>query len=87
MRAVLTILFPWQGTFKQLELRRRWWHRLAVVAFFIALVAVLVASWVLAFGSLRPDHSYMPDIQYWAMDTDGNPEQITLGPPVTQAST
>jgi hypothetical protein len=85
MKAVLTILFPWQGTFKQLGLRNRWWHRLAVVAFFIALVPVLGTSCVLAFGSLQPVHSYMPDIQYWAMDRDGNSEQVTLGPPVTQA--
>ena len=85
MRAVLTILFPWQGTFKQLGLRKRWWHRLAVVAFFIALLPMLGVSWVLAFASLQPVHSYMPDIQYWLIDTDGNPQQMTLGPSVTQA--
>lgn len=27
----------------------------------------------------------MPDIQYWMNDTYGNPQQLTLGPPVTQA--
>jgi hypothetical protein len=85
MRTVLLILFPWRGTFKLLGLRQRWWHRLASVSFLIALVPMLSASWVVTFGSLQPDHSYMPDIQYWAMDTDGNAEEITFGPPVTQA--
>ena len=85
MRAVLAILFPWRRTFKELGLKKRWWHRLAVVAFSIALMPILGASWVLAFSSLQPDQSSMPPIQYWAMDTDGNPEQIILGPPVTQA--
>lgn len=85
MRAVLTILFPWQGTFKRLGLEKRWLHRLAVVTFFVALVPMLGFSWMLAIDSLEPTHSYMPDIHYWAMGTDGNPEQITFGPPVTQA--
>jgi hypothetical protein len=85
MRAVSSILFPWQDTFKKLELQKHWWHRLAVVAFFIVLVLMIGASLVLAFSSLQPYPSSMPDIQYWSIDTDGNPEQITLGPVTTQA--
>ena len=58
--------------------------RLAVVAFFIAFLPTLGASCFLAFSYFQP-HSYTLDIQYWLTDTDGNQEQVTLGPPVAQA--
>lgn len=30
------ILFPFTGLFDRLDLKRRWWHRLAVVVFFLS---------------------------------------------------
>jgi hypothetical protein len=84
MREVLAILFPWQGTFKQLGLGERWWHRLAVVAFFIALLPALGGSGFLAFSYFQP-HTRTLYIRYWTAVTAGNPVEVTLGPPVTQA--
>lgn len=56
-----------------------------MVLFFTALVSITVVSGLLAFSSLGPSPYVMPDVQYWATDTDGNPQTVTLGPPVTQA--
>ena len=63
MKLMFTILNPWQGTFNRLGLYRRWWHRLAVVTFFIALLLVLGASWGFAFSYFRPVQSLL-NIQY-----------------------
>jgi len=56
---MIAILNPWQGTYRQLKLGRRWWHRLAVVTFYAALVLVLGASWGVGFISLQPFRSHM----------------------------
>jgi hypothetical protein len=59
---VLRVLFPWRGAFARLSLGRHCGHRLAVVASFNALVWVLGFSWGVAFTSLQPVRSVMPEI-------------------------
>ena len=80
MRAVARVMFPWQKTFKKLELARRWWHRLAVVVFCIALVLVLLGSWMFAFGAYEPNQSFMPDIHFWTVDSNGNQNDLPTPP-------
>jgi len=72
------ILNPWQGTFNRLGLERLWWHRLAVVAFFITLVLVLGASSV----AFRPAHSTF-NVEYWqdGVALDSEPVTTPLPPP------
>jgi hypothetical protein len=72
MKILLAILFPWQATFKQAGLHKRWWHRLAGVLFFVVILVVLSFSWVFAFASFQPQYSKMPAIEYWEMNTDGD---------------
>ena len=57
-------LYPWQSAFNQLGLERHWWHRLAVVTFFIALAPIFSAFGFLAFMYLRPVYSHMPEIVF-----------------------
>lgn len=65
MRKIIGFLFPWVPTFKRLELEKRWWHRLAVVLFFIALAPLLLYSWVIGDDANSPVHSSGGEIQYW----------------------
>jgi hypothetical protein len=73
---MIRILNPWQGTFNRHGLAKHWWHRLAVVTFFLTLVLGLGASWV----AFRPVHSYM-DVEYWMNDIHG--ARIAMPPPPT----
>lgn len=75
-------LFPWRNTFRRLELERHWWHRLAVVLFFVALVPVLLCSWVIADEADSPVHSFGGDIQHWEVMSPP-PDGYTIGPDVT----
>lgn len=65
VRRVVGWFFPWRKLFGRLELEKRWWHRLAIVAFFIALVPMLLFSWAVASDSYRPANTYNSEIHQW----------------------
>lgn len=65
MKRVIGVLFPWRAMFRRLELEKRWWHRLAVVLLFIALVPVFLFSWVLGDDANGPVLSLEGEIQHW----------------------
>ncbi len=60
-----SLLFPIRSTVRRLELEQRWWHRLAVVFFFVALVPILLSSSVLGYDMCEPEHDYIQEIHYW----------------------
>jgi hypothetical protein len=82
MSKVIGFLFPWRKTFKRLELEKRWWHRLAIVVFFVALLPTLLYSWILATNANGPVNSFEPDISYLAgpppSGTTPKPESSTV---------
>jgi hypothetical protein len=55
------LLFPWKGTIRRLELGKRWWHRLAVVVFFVVLIATLLVTWYRVGEFPIHVEVYMPD--------------------------
>lgn len=65
MQRAIAFLFPWRKTFRRLELQKRWGHRLAVVVFFGALIALFLCSWIVAEFGLAPVITYEGNIQYW----------------------
>lgn len=65
MRKVIGFLFPWRATFKRLELEKQWWHRLAVVVFFVALVPTLLYSWAIGDDAHTPVNSFESNIHHW----------------------
>jgi hypothetical protein len=75
MRKVIGFLFPWRATFKRLELEKQWWHRLAVVVFFVALLPTLLYSWVFADDACSPVKSYESEIHEWGGQ---NPNGVLL---------
>jgi hypothetical protein len=76
MSKLVGVLFPWGRTFKRLELKERWWHRLAVVLFSIALIPSFLFSWVIGNEANVPIHSFDQDIHYWG--PNGVPTGIEL---------
>jgi hypothetical protein len=75
------IFFPWRRVFKRLQLQRRWWHRLAVVLFAIALILFLPLAWVYTFTAWEPYPSGIPEIDFWTADSDGNRNNLMSPPP------
>ncbi len=71
MSKIIGFLFPWWNTYRRLELQKRWWHRLAVVLFFIALVPALLFSWGIADDGSAPTNQFDSDITYWERTTSG----------------
>jgi hypothetical protein len=67
MRKAVGFLFPWNNTFKRLELEKRWWHRLAVVLFFVLLIPPFAFSWVIENEVNAPPNTVVPRINYWAI--------------------
>lgn len=65
MRNIIGCLFPWLKTFRRLQLEKRWWHRLAVVLFFVALTPAFVGSWVIGYSVSGPVYSFEQDIHHW----------------------
>jgi hypothetical protein len=65
MRKWIGFLFPCRKTYKRLDLQKRWWHRLAVVVFFVALVPTLLYSWVIGDDAYTPLNSFEGNINYW----------------------
>ena len=60
---VTSIVFPFRQTFRRLELEKRWWHRLCVVAFFaVLLCAAVFTAWV-AYFSFSFSVATMPYIE------------------------
>lgn len=80
MSNAIAFLFPWNKTFTRLDLQKRWWHRLAVVLFFLALISVLVVSGVCAFAAYEPYPSIVPDIHFWTTDSNGNQNELETPP-------
>jgi hypothetical protein len=70
MRKVIGFLFPWRNTFRGLELEKRWWHRLAVVVFFVALVPALVFAWVIGDDAYTPVNRFDSNIHHWGQFTN-----------------
>ena len=60
-----SLLFPFSSTFRRLELEKRWWHRLAAVIFFVALIPAFLCSWTVGSDANEPEHTYIQDIHYW----------------------
>jgi hypothetical protein len=58
-----TIVFPFKQTFRRLELEKRWWHRLCIVAFFAVLLCTAAFSGWIAYMTFVPEISKMPIIQ------------------------
>lgn len=67
MRKIIGYLLPWRPTFRRLELEKRWWHRLAVVLFFIALTLTFIPSWSLGDNANGPSNRYEQDIHHWGV--------------------
>jgi hypothetical protein len=42
----MRVLFPFIRTFRQLDLRRHWWHRLCLVLFFLAVIVSPLWIWI-----------------------------------------
>jgi hypothetical protein len=84
MSTIAGLLFPWRKTFKQLELRKLWWHRLALVLFCIALILLLAISTLYTFAANSPYPSSMPNIRFWTVDSNGNENDLPYPP--TEAS-
>lgn len=73
MSKIIGFLFPWRNTYRRLELHKRWWHRLATVLFFIALVPALLFTWVMADEANGPTNTSDSDISYWSSTGSGQP--------------
>jgi hypothetical protein len=92
MSKLIGFLFPWRSTFKRLELEKQWWHRLAVVVFFVALVPVLLYSWVLGDDLSSPATTFEPDISYLTGPPPGGeygtpiPQGAIVGPPAPSSN-
>jgi hypothetical protein len=65
MRRIIGCLFPWRKTIRRLELENHWWHRLAVVLFFVTLIAMFLFSWVIGDDVDSPSNSYDSEIHDW----------------------
>lgn len=65
MRKIIGYLFPWRPTFRRLNLEKLWWHRLAVVLFFVSLIPVFVYSWALGDDANAPANPFEQDIHHW----------------------
>jgi hypothetical protein len=57
-----SIVFPFRPTFRRLKLEKRWWHRLSVVIFFVALLGVTAFTAVVSYSVFTPQIQTMPDI-------------------------
>jgi hypothetical protein len=64
--------FPWRNTFRRLELEQRWWHRLARVLFFAALIFLPFAAWFLTTNGTEPTNTVLQNTRYWYVDGTGN---------------
>ncbi len=62
MRAT-SIAFPFEQTFRRLELEKRWWHRLCVVTFFAVLLCTAAFSAWVAYSVFAPQIAAVPDIE------------------------
>jgi hypothetical protein len=90
MSKIVGVLFPWRKTFKRLDLEKRWWQRLAVVLFSLALVIAFWFSLALGDDAYSPVHSFQQDINYWeilppppdgsVIDTSNQPTPTTDPP-------
>ncbi|HTV09395.1 MAG TPA: hypothetical protein VMD97_10165 [Candidatus Aquilonibacter sp.] len=67
MRIAIRFLFPWTTAYQRLELEKRWWHRLAVVLFFVVLIPPFVFSWVTGNEANAPTDTVEQAINYWAI--------------------
>ncbi len=80
MQGILTLLFPFSAAFDRLELEKRWWHRLSIVIFVIAIILVLLSSWGLTFASLEPSYQSEPNIRFWVENTNGTQDDLGTPP-------
>jgi hypothetical protein len=71
------LLFPWHGTVRRLELGKRWWHRLAGVAFVVMLGITLLVTWALMVDT---DPTYYI-ASYWYVDGSGAKVDLPAPPP------
>lgn len=72
MSMVSGFFFPWRNTFRRLELEQRWWHRLARVLFFAALIFLPFAAWFLTTNGTEPTNTVLQNTRYWYVDGTGN---------------
>ena len=72
--------FPWRNTFRRLELEQRWWHRLALVLFFAALIFLLFAAWFLTMNGTEPTNTVLQNTRYWYVDGTGNHVDLSEPP-------
>lgn len=98
MRKFIGYLFPWRQTYRHLELEKRWWHRLVVVLFFVALVPTFLCSWVIGDDANPPQNAFGDNIHHWGtlpgtpngvlLDLDSQPldntSQAVSAPPILQ---
>jgi len=71
MNTTLRFLFPFKNTVGRLKLEKKWWHRLAVVLFFMALIPTFLISWALGDEATSPVHTIEQDIHHWGGASDG----------------
>lgn len=65
MRKIIGFLFPWRRTYRRLKLEKLWWHRLAIILFFIALLTTFLYSWALGDDANGPPNPFNADIHHW----------------------
>jgi hypothetical protein len=80
MSMVSGFFFPWRNTFRRLELEQRWWHRLALVLFFAALIFLLFAAWFLTMNGTEPTNTVLQNTRYWYVDGTGNHVDLSEPP-------
>lgn len=78
-----SIVFPFRQTFRRLELQRRWWHRLCIVLFFVALTLAPFTVWALMMSSTQPANILSQNVHYWYEDKSGN--RVELSDPPQEA--
>lgn len=75
-------LLPWRRAYRPLELETHWWHRLAVVVFFVSLIPMFLYSWAIADEENMPTHLWAGNIQYWQI-LPVPPDGFTIDVPFT----
>lgn len=59
---IVSVVFPFRSTFRRLELEKRWWHRLFIVIFFVALFGTAVFTVWVTYAVFAPQVQAMPEI-------------------------
>lgn len=81
MRKIIRFLFLWRKMYRRFELQKRWWHRLTVVLFFVALTPIFLYSWVIGDEANGPVNYFEPDIVYLSAPPLARPHSNNVNSP------